>query len=71
VDNRFDPRNGYRGPVPERGAQRFNHFNGNEARDGKGNVGQAGHDASHEHALPGYRGGGGHAASHGGGGHPR
>ena len=71
VDNRFDPHNGYHGPLPERGSQRFNHFNGNEARDGRGNVGQAGHDAGHEHALPGYRGGGGHAASHGGGGHPR
>jgi hypothetical protein len=72
VDNRFDPRNGYHGPVPERGAQRFNHFNGNEARDGRGNVGQAQHEAGHERALPGYRGGGGgHAAPHGGGGHPR
>ena len=35
-----------------------------EARDGRGNVGNAGHDAKTEHALPGYRGGG-----HGGGHH--
>jgi hypothetical protein len=55
VDNRFDPRNGYHGPLPERGAERFNHFHGNEARDGRGNVGNAGHDAGREHALPGYR----------------
>jgi len=61
VDNRFDPRNGYHGPLPERGAQQFNHFNGNEARDGRGNVGTANHAPSGEHALPGFRGG----ASHG------
>lgn len=60
VDNRFDPHHGYRGPLPERGAERFNHFHGNEARDGHGHVGNAGHDGGHEHALPGYRGGGGH-----------
>jgi hypothetical protein len=66
VDNRFDPHHGYVGPLPERGAQRFNHFRGNEARDGRGNTGDAGHDAAKEHALPGYRGGG-HAAGHGGG----
>ena len=53
VDNRFDPHNGYHGPLPPRGAQPFNHFQGN--------------DAGGEHALPGYRGGGGHP----GGGHPR
>ena len=62
VDNRFDPHHGYHGPLPERGAEQFNHFHGNEARDGRGNVGNAGHDAGGEHALPGYRGGG-----HGGG----
>jgi hypothetical protein len=63
VDNRYDPRHGYNGPLPGHGAQRFNHFQGNEARDGRGNVGPAGHDAGNEHALPGYRGGsgGGHA----------
>jgi len=63
VDNRFDPHNGYRGPVPERGAVRFNHFQGNEARDGRGNVGNAGHESGGEHALPGYRGGG-HSGGH-------
>ena len=69
VDNRYDPRHGYRGPLPGRGAEPFNHFQGNEARDGRGHVGQAGHDASREHALPGYRGGA-HSGggSHGGGG---
>jgi len=58
VDNRYDPRQGYHGPLPERGAEPFNHFRGNEARDGQGHVGNAGHDAGNEHALPGYRGGG-------------
>ncbi len=62
VDNRFDPRHGYRGPFPERGAEPFNHFHANEARDGHGHTGPAGHDGSSEHALPGYHGGG-----HGGG----
>ena len=36
VDNRFDPRHGYRGPFPERGDRPFNHFRGNEMRDGRG-----------------------------------
>ena len=58
VDNRYDPRNGYHGPLPERGAQPFNHFQGNEARDGRGNVGQAGHSPEGERALPGFHGGG-------------
>lgn len=58
VDNRYDPHHGYNGPMPGRGEERFNHFHGNEARDGQGHVGNAGHDASGEHALPGYRGGG-------------
>lgn len=62
VDNRFDPHYGYHGPFPERGAQPFNHFHANEARDGRGHIGPAGHDGGGEHALPGYRGGG-----HGGG----
>jgi hypothetical protein len=66
VDNRYDPNHGYHGPLPGRGAEPFNHFNGNEARDGQGHVGNAGHDAGGEHALPGYHGGGG--APHGGGG---
>jgi hypothetical protein len=65
VDNRFDPRNGYHGPLPGRGAQPFQHFQGNEARDGQGHVGQAGHDAHAEHSA-GFSGGG-----HPGGGHPR
>jgi hypothetical protein len=68
VDNRFDPHHGYAGPLPERGAERFNHFQANEARDGRGNVGEAGHEGKAEHALPGYRGGG-HAGGHGGGRH--
>ena len=59
VDNRYDPHYGYHGPVPERGARPFYHFQGNEARDGRGHIGNAGHDAHGEHALPGYRGGGG------------
>jgi hypothetical protein len=66
VDNRYDPHHGYNGPLPGRGAQQFNHFQGNEARDGHGNVGHAGHDAGGEHALPGFHGGGG-GGSHGGG----
>ena len=47
VDNRFDPRLGYRGPLPGRGdrpdpARHFehiDHFRGNEMRDGLGHVG--------------------------------
>jgi hypothetical protein len=71
VDNRYDPRHGYAGPMPERGAQPFSTFHGNEARDGQGHVGNAGHDAGGEHAAgaQGFRGapsGGG--GSHGGGG---
>jgi len=57
VDNRFDPHNGYHGPLPARGAQPFQHFQGNEARDGQGHVGTAPHDASGEH-QPGFVGGG-------------
>lgn len=61
VDMRFDPHHGYRGPLPTRGAEPFNHFHGNQARDGKGHVVAApSHEASQEHALPGYRGGNGH-----------
>ena len=59
VDNRFDPRRGYNGPLPPRGAQQFNHFQANEARDGRGHVVAApSHDGSGERALPGFRGGG-------------
>jgi hypothetical protein len=64
VDNRYDPRHGYAGPHPERGEQSFSHFHANEARDGQGHVGNAGHDGANERA-PGYQGGG-----HSGGGHP-
>ena len=60
VDNRFDPRHGYHGPYPARGDEQFNHFRANEARDGHGHVGPAGHDGGGEHGLPGYHGGGGH-----------
>jgi hypothetical protein len=67
VDNRFDPRHGYHGPMPPRGAQQFNHFQANEAHDYQGHVGNAPHDGGNEHALPGYHGGG---APHGGGGAP-
>jgi hypothetical protein len=66
VDNRYDPHNGYRGPVPERGAQAFDNFHGNEARDAHGNVGQANHSAGGEHALQGYHGGGSTSHSSGG-----
>ena len=63
VDSRFDPRHGYKGPVPVRGAEPFNHFQGNEARDGKGHAVKAAHDAGNEHALPGYQGSG-HSQQH-------
>ena len=58
VDNRFDPHHGYKGPLPARGAEAFNHFQANEARDGRGHVVAApSHSGSGEHALPGYHGG--------------
>ena len=72
VDNRYDPRHGYRGPLPGRGDQQFNHFHANEARDGKGHTGNPGHGGGSEHALPGYQGGshgGGHQGGGGGGHH--
>src|SRR6202046_2827759 len=56
VDNRYDPHYGYHGPVPERGSEAFNHFHGNEARDGRGHVGNAGHSPSGEHSG-GFSGG--------------
>jgi len=59
VDNRYDPRNGYHGPLPERGARPFAHFHANEARDGQGHVGPAGHDPRGEHSA-GFARGGGH-----------
>lgn len=66
VDNRWDPHHGYKGPLPSRGAERFNHFEANEARDGRGHLVEApSHQGGGEHALPGFRGHGG------GGGHHR
>jgi hypothetical protein len=45
VDNRFHPDHGYKGPMPARGEKADEgkrvdaaHFNGNEARDGRGHV---------------------------------
>ncbi len=61
VDNRYDSRHGYNGPYPERGERSFNHFHGNEARDGQGHVGNAGHEGGGEHSAG--------AQGHGGGGH--
>jgi len=55
VDNRWDPHHGYRGPLPERGGRPFENFHANEARDGHGHVGQAGHDGRNEHSG-GYSG---------------
>ena len=66
VDNRYDPHNGYRGPLPSRGVAPFNHFQPNEARDGRGHVGNAPHSPAGEHS-PGFSGGG---RPGGGGGHP-
>jgi hypothetical protein len=43
VDNRFDPHHGNAGPFPERGDKAFNHFRGNEMRDGRGHAGGGGH----------------------------
>jgi hypothetical protein len=54
VDNRFDPRHGYRGPVPHRGDEAHNNFRGNEARDGRGHIVKGDHDVHNEHALPGH-----------------
>jgi uncharacterized membrane protein YgcG len=69
VDNRYDPRNGYHGPLPDRGAKPFTHFQGNEARDGQGHVGNAPHAPTNEHSggFQGMRGG----SRGGGGGHHR
>lgn len=67
VDNRYDPHHGYHGPLPERGSEQFNHFRGNEARDGRGHIGNAGHEPHNERALPGYRGGSHGGDNHGGG----
>lgn len=72
VDNRYDPRNGYSGPMPDRGARPFQHFQGNESRDGQGHAGPEGHPGGGEHSG-GFRGGGrpgGGGGNRGGGGHP-
>ncbi len=72
VDNRYDPHYGYHGPFPDRGVQPFNHFQGNEARDGRGHIGNAGHDPGGEHSggfVGGGRPGGGGFHGGGGGGH--
>lgn len=65
VDNRWDPRHGYAGPLPERRERPFYGFRGNEARDGRGHEGHADHDGGREH-TPGYSHGGGHGEGHGG-----
>jgi hypothetical protein len=63
VDNRYDPRHGYHGPLPGHGEHPFNNFHANEAHDGNGHVGNPGHDGGGEHAAGfaggGHRGGGG------------
>lgn len=64
VDNRFDPRHGYRGPMPARGDEANNNFRGNEARDGRGHVVKGDHEARNEHALPGHQERGGHDEGH-------
>jgi hypothetical protein len=69
VDNRYDPHNGYHGPLPGRGSAPFAHFQGNEARDGNGHVGNAGHEPINEHSA-GFSGRGA-PGGHAGGGHPR
>jgi len=66
VDNRYDPRRGYAGPMPERGDRAFNHFQANEARDGRGNVGNAGHSGAGEHSAGAQGGRGGGGGSRGG-----
>jgi hypothetical protein len=63
VDNRFDPHHGYRGPMPGRGDEPNNHFHGNEARDGRGNVVKGDHEAGKERELPGHQQGG-HGPEH-------
>jgi len=60
VDNRWDPHHGYAGPLPDRGEHAFTHFHANEARDGRGHIGNPGHDGRGEHAAGFARGGGGH-----------
>ena len=54
VDRRYDPRYGYRRPLPERGGERFrgygrvrHRFHGNELRDGRGH--ERAEDHGHHH----------------------
>jgi hypothetical protein len=68
VDNRFDPHHGYAGPLPDRGERAFSGFRANEARDGRGHVGNAGHSPDREHS-PGFAGGGHPRGGGGRGGH--
>jgi hypothetical protein len=68
VDNRYDPHHGYAGPMPDRGEHAFEHFHGNEGRDGNGHIGNPGHDAGREHSA-GFSGGGHAGGGHSGGGH--
>jgi hypothetical protein len=51
VDNRYDPRHGYHGPMPERGETAFNHFHAAPGFSGGGHPGGGGGHPS---------GGGGH-----------
>jgi hypothetical protein len=67
VDNRFDPHHGYAGPLPGRGDGAFNHFHGNEARDGRGNVTHESHSPAGERSA-GFAGHGPAGGGHGGGG---
>jgi hypothetical protein len=64
VDDRFDPRHGYHGPLPGRGEEAFHGFHGDHAYDEHGNEGHPPHDGGMEHS-PGFSGGG----HPGGGGH--
>ncbi len=66
VDNRYDPRNGYHGPLPGRGERPFSGFRAKEARAGNRHMGPANHDGGREHS-PGFSGGGHAGGGHGGG----
>ncbi|WP_446743984.1 hypothetical protein [Silvibacterium acidisoli] len=68
VDNRWDPHHGYHGPLPERGGRPFYGFHANEGRDGRGHIGNPGHDGGGEH-MGGFAGGGHPGGGHFGGGH--
>jgi hypothetical protein len=71
VDQRFDPRHGYHGPLPGRGEEAFHGFQANAAHDEHGNPGNPSHQGGGEHS-PGYSGGGHPGGGHpSGGGHPR